>query len=414
MHRNILAISLFTTFCFIGCSTPEKTKEPSAQWIGNMHKLSQLHLELMPLVANRRDFANPKNKAEIQRDLKEMVSAAADAAHDPKAPKADPLIEYTATRFAVEARQAYAAFQVGDLQGARFALSHISDYCINCHTRANRGARDFPLTWQPELHALNTEQKIEFLLANRQYTSASQLAKTLVNDKNSVRLDPRSWQLSLARVMAMTVRVNNDPVKAEELASAVLANSGAPFYLRSDAAAWLKDIHTWQKEKAPRTEAEKYRLAVNLETKSYSDHSDMSGRRLVASLRASALLHELLENTKSPHYGEYLLHAGIVSKYLRDINMGYLDQYYFEDCIRWKPHSELAESCYVLYERASVEANPLIELEPDGASAMESRLSDLRQLAERNDTDVKPTWKSRLWDYNLNEDEKPIRKRGGQ
>ncbi len=382
-----------------GCASAPKSSKPEAKWINNMHRLSAAHLRLMPLVADAKKFADP-NRRQIRSEMKEMVATAGDILNDNKAPDADPIIKFTAARLANETRQAYAAFEMGDIQWSRFAASRTGSYCISCHTRADRGVKDFPAVWEEDLKPLNAVQRVEFLLANRRYKSALAEARELASDKSWPTRDPRAWILAIERALAMVVRVNDDPAQAEQLVSLVYANKSAPFYVRSDAGAWLRDIREWKKEsRSPRTR-DNFKAAVRL-----VDRAQAAGPRSSASLiqylRASRLVHVLLEDTQSSKYGETLLYAGIVSDSLRELNMGFLDQYYYESCINFLPHSELAESCYARLEASVRASNPFMELDVDGSWELNMRLSDFRRLAEVKSVLDDPRWERRFWEDEL-------------
>ncbi|NJL25184.1 MAG: hypothetical protein HC902_08410, partial [Calothrix sp. SM1_5_4] len=161
------------------------------------------HLRLTPLSANPKTFAEPARKQEVHMLLREFARAASSIARDDKAPNADPLIEHSAEMFFQEARQALSAYETGDIPWARYSIHRSTGYCISCHTRADRGAKDFTLQWEPKLSALDPAQRIEFLLANRQYSSALARAKELAVDVEFVKKDPRAWIVAIEKVMAM-------------------------------------------------------------------------------------------------------------------------------------------------------------------------------------------------------------------
>lgn len=405
------AISLGLVLLFARCTTVEKrSAQPSANWINNMHRLSTTYLVLMPLASDPKKFSSPENQQVIRDNLTEFAKASAQLAKDPQAPNADPVIEYTSTRFGIDGRQALAAFELGDHSWSRYALGHMTDYCINCHTRSNRGARDFPINWSLQLSGLPASQRIEMLLANRQYASALRETKALIAAQKAPQQDPRAWQVTVEKVMAMVIRADHSSDEAMALALAVMNDKTASFYIRNDAAQWVRDIQNWKKERPPKNDREKFKLAESLVGKA-SLRRSMSAN-LIPALRASGLLHELLENTKSADHPAYLYQAGLVAQSLRDINLGYLDQFYFESCIRDKPHSDLAEECFVQLQTSVSATNLFIELEPDSAYSTQSRLADLRKLAEVKDPELAPGWRNHPWDYDFDDKGKPEPKGG--
>jgi hypothetical protein len=360
-----------------------------------MHRLSNAHLRLIPLASDPKKFSDPANRDEMKNGLKEMAEAASKIVHDKNAPDADPLIAFSAARFAIEVRQANQAFNLNDTQWARYSLARAGGYCISCHTRSDRGARDFDMAWTPKLDALTPAQRVEYLLSNRRYASAMKEAMTLTREESFVKTDPRAWMNAVERAMAMAIRVRKDPASAQILAESVAANKSAPSYMRRDAAAWLGDIRQWRSEK-PAKNKNVYGSAARLVNES-AKYGPRNPAGLILNLRASAMLHEVLENQKSPRYGEALLNAGVVSQSLGNLNQGFLDQFYFERCIRGYPHSELAENCFAYLERAVTEANPYMDLEPDSAWAVKGQLEDLRKMAEVKDPLDDPRWNLKYW-----------------
>jgi hypothetical protein len=375
VKRDLVAI-ISMTFLLASCAVTPKNSVPEAGWMNNMHRLSAAHLYLLPKVANGAKFSDPALRKGISANLKAMAEAATALAQDPRAPDADPLISATTDSFAREARQAYAAFQGNDPQLARFTMSRASRYCISCHTRTDRGVRDFPVGWTSELAGLKSVEKIDFYLANRHYQSAWAEANKLAREKPSVSRDSKAWLTSIKRTMAMVVRVNDDPEQAEELAYLTFSNKQAPHYLRREAMGWVGDIREWRVDKKRKSKREPFLTAKNL----------MDVRpSFIRSLRASSILHEVLEDTNSKRYPEALLYAGLAAIELTDFGTAHLDQYYFESCIKRSPQSELAEKCYGLLEKSVLRSNPLLALDPDLAMAEEARLVEWRNLAEVRD-----------------------------
>lgn len=393
----ILLCASVTVVAVAGCASRGKSSSVDAAWISNMHKMSNAHLRLMPLAVDGSKFSDPASRETIKKSLTQMAEASNQILNDNKAPDADPLIQYTAAQLAGEVKQAFTAFEMNDLQASRFSLSRASNYCISCHTRGDRGVRDFELGWPAELSSFNPLLNVELLLANRQYRSAMAAARKLAADGTTVKRDPRSWILAIEKVLGMAVRVNKDPAQARELVTLVLNNKAAPYYIRRDASAWLDDIQQWAKESASGRKRTDFASLVKI-----VDRAQKSGpydsTALIRYLRASGLAHELLENTRSPKYAETLFYAGIVAAALRDLNMGYLDQYYYESCIDSSPHSELGEKCFSRLEASVRAANPLMEIDPSTAWPSSARLNEYRKLAEVQDMINDPRWNRRFWE----------------
>ena len=390
-------IGLAAVGWIVSCTSQPKSSQVEENWISNMHKLSAAHLRLMPIAADGRKFADPEMRGRIQGSLKQMVEASNAIMNDNRAPDADPIIKFTAAGLAAEVKQAYTAFEVNDLQWSRFALSRTSSYCISCHTRADRGVKDFEIGWTTELSALTPSQSVEFLLANRRYRSAMTAARKLAADGEQVRREPRNWILTIEKVLGMVVRVNKEPAQAEDLVELVVKNKSAPSYIRRDASTWLQDIRSWRAEEHAGRRRPDLKAVAKLVNKAEKSGPHNSAA-LIQYLRASGMTHELLENTRSSKYGETLLYAGIVADSLRDLNMGYLDQYYYESCILNQPHSELAERCYSRLEASVRISNPFLTIDPQSEWATAARRAYFRKLGKKKDPLAAPSWNRQFWD----------------
>ena len=383
------------TFVLFACASPSKNSQAGPEWISNMHRLSAAHLHLIPFVADGRKFSDPTRREEVRRHLRLMAESSTGIVEDSKAPTADPLIQFTSVEFNKDVKRAYSAFESGDHQAARFALGRTSSYCISCHTRADRGIKDFELGWTSELSQLGPLQQVEYYLANRRYKTAFTKAESLAGSESLARNEPRLWIATVQRALAMVVRVNKSATQAERLVKLVAANKGAPYYIRRDAGTWLRDIQDWRatETKGPIT----FRTAVRLVQKAQKA-GPRNSAALILHLRASGMLHELMEDSKSSRYGESLLYAGIVADSLRDLSLGSLDQYYYGSCINHQPHTELAEMCFSRLESSVRAANPFIEMDTVSEFEVNAQLAEFRKLAEVKNFIDYPIWKSRPWE----------------
>ena len=395
VHKIVLRLMVSLTFVisFVGCSSNTKNSKAEPKWISNMHQLSDVHSKLTPIVADSKKFSDPDQKRAINENLKRMVEISAAIASDSRAPNADPLIGFNAQKLVSEVNEAYSAFQVQDLPRSQFAFSRISSSCISCHTRADRGFKDFPLPWENNIKSLSKIQRVELMMANRQYKSAIAEAFDLASDPKVASQDPRAWLVTLERSLGLLIRVYKDPTQAEALVSYMLKNKSAPFYVKSDAVAWQKDIKTWKTEKS-RRKVENFDAA-----KKYFEQAAQAGPRdsvsLIKYLRASGILHELMENTKSPQYAEYLLYSGMIASSLKDLNQGYLDQYYYETCIMHEPHTDTSEKCYSLLEESVFASNPFFQLNPSYNPQLAERLNTFRRQSRIDYQIEEPLWMQR-------------------
>lgn len=380
-----LFISLsFTALLITSCVSEPKRSTAEPEWYGRMHRLSESYLNLTPLTASANNFSNPKNRSTLNAELKTLSDLGGEMARDPRSPNADPLIAFSAESFAQYSRQAFQAFKSGDFTWTRFAVQRAGDQCIACHTRADRGTKDFPLAWKPQLFNLNRGQRISFWLSNRQYSLALSEALYMAGDESQVIADAGDWMNVLEKVMTMVVRVEGSPRAAEMIVRNALGNKMVPFYLRPALEQWNRDIQNWRKTPAPKGDRERLKLAQILLLK--PSGAQAPREKFVSNLRASALLHGLLENSKFPLYPDALESSGVASENLGEHALA---QYYYESCIRELPHSTLAERCFSRLYSSLRDTNPFLDSDFIEQQSLQTKLSQLRELASAEDRTIK-------------------------
>lgn len=211
-------------------------------------------------------------------------------------------------------KQSYSAYKAGDMTWAQFSILRSSNFCIACHTRADRGIQDYPIAWKPELSAFTTSQRIEFYLANRQYSQAKREARDILSSKTKASRDPLNWMKSLSRVMTMVVRVKADFKEAESLTQLALQNDAIPFYMKADIRQWANDIRTWKTQSPARSTKDKLARAKQMLRQSQDLDARNSNAVFILNLRASNLLHEVFGPPKASQYDEALYLSGISSE----------------------------------------------------------------------------------------------------
>lgn len=335
--------SVFTlALLLLGCVSEPKRNSAEPEWYSRMHQISSTYTSVAALTADPISFSHPKNQATLSTGLKDLADLGQATAADPQAPDADPLIGYAAKNFARFSKDAYTAYKSHDFAWTKFAVRRMGDQCIACHTRADRGAKDYPLAWKPQLFNLNRPQRIDFWLSNRQYSLALSESLHLAGDGSEALADPMEWLTTLEKVMTMIVRVERSTRAAEMVTQAAVKNPLVPAYIKTDLQQWNRDIQKWKAQGKVATENERYKLAQNL-VKQQIPAPPHSHANFVSNLRISSLLHELLENSKFKYYPEVLEASGSNSENLGEFGLG---QFYYESCIREVPHSILAERCF--------------------------------------------------------------------
>ncbi len=382
---RVLRLSLIISF-FLGCTTDNSSKSATggASWYETMHRLSVNHSALTPILADPKEFYDPKNLSFIREKTNEMMKASVEMTKDTTAPNADPIIAFTAEEFSNELKAASQSLDSAKLRPAHYTLSHLGNYCISCHSRADRGSKNFPLPWASNLSHLNSTQKITYYLANRQYETAHLETEKIIQNDSILLADPNMWMLSLQKDLAVMVRVQQDLPRAQKLVSLALSAKNLPAYLMVDMKAWLTSLKDWQMEdkqsvKSPKKLEFVKRLLDQARSPKYAQNQ--SGFMIY--LRASGILHELLESSREgAGYSSALYFAGVTAEALKTVDVWKLGEHYLETCIENSPHSPVAIKCYAQLEHLALSSHPDIQLIPDMAERVKASLAKFKDLSQ--------------------------------
>ncbi|MCB9073354.1 MAG: hypothetical protein H6623_07010 [Bdellovibrionaceae bacterium] len=379
--KNFIVSLAFLLFIF-ACSTQKNANNNGRGWYNNMHRLSADLSSLTPVLYAQEKYYNPNNLDFLKDKVADMADGASEILHDTTAPK-DPIIAFAAQQLEQDLRTSSAFVKVGNLQPARTILSQVGNYCISCHTRSDRGTQNFSSLTAPELEGLNSWQKSQFHLVNRQYQTAYNEIFQTFSQKKNASYDFHGWLSTVYKNLAVIIRVREDLKQAQTFIEALLNDTSLPYYIRHDAGAWLKSIKAWRTESSVKNNAAKVNLAEVKKLIAQAKKEPYTQRQsgLIIYLRASGILHQLLEKTSSSSYPETLYYAGIVAEALKKIDLWRLGEHYFETCIHTTPHTLLAEQCYAQMEWAIQQENPLSYMNPDYAQVLVKKMEDLKALA---------------------------------
>jgi soluble cytochrome b562 len=352
--------------------------------MNNMHRLSENHSSIVHLVSDPKEFYNPKNTPFLRRKTNDMVVAAVEMTKDATAPNANPIIDFTTQAFSQELQHASQLLEAGQLEAARFSLSNIGNYCVSCHSRADRGSVNFPLPWATNLSKLSSLQKANFYLANRQYELAHQETEKIIQDSVLMVQDPNGWMLLIQKDLSVILRVQNDLPRAEKLVATALKNRKLLDYMKYDIQAWSETLKAWKLEDIQKAKGSKnITFVTKLITKAKTPKYAVGQAGLILYLRASAILHELMEVSKDKsNYGLVLYYAGISAEALKNIDVWKLGEHYFEVCIESSPYSIVAQNCYQQLENLTLSSYPNMKLIPDLEKRLQKRLAKFRDLSQ--------------------------------
>lgn len=346
--------SSLLSFAATETSKPAQKAAQKTAWSKKMQQLYALLSELLSDSSSPTRFSAPKNRARIEKNVTELSRAAHSLGKD--SPDADPTVRVLATLFADETKRAAQEFRRGNQEYSRTVIQGVSSYCIACHTRSNTGKQMQSLPLEPRGPELTILERGTFFAATRQYDRALAEFRKIIQNSALASQDPIAWERAIRYALAITVRVKSDPDLTLDIADRVLSTPGAPYFMKQDAAVWKKSVTTWKEEpvRHESTAAGLMAEATRLMDGARAQQQYPLDRSAdVDYLRASAKIHDLMR--KAPD-GELLqqafLMAGVTYEVLRTLNLGELNEIYYEACIRRDPQSPLARTCFERYEQS--------------------------------------------------------------
>ena len=398
LRRSSLA--LFKSICLItflalGACSSKPAPAPSAEkaenatqapttWQAKMQGLSKTLSDLLPLVASRAKFNDPKNMDKITADTQQLKTLA----HSLKmggSPNSDPTMRVMSSLFNDDLERALEGLRGGNPDYSRQILKDTTAYCIECHTQTNNGP-DFPrLNLTVDTNELTSLEQAEFFSATRQFGPALEAYKRVLADQSLAKTDPFAWEQAARSALAIVVRVKMDTKETGALLAKIEALPTLPVSTKRAIKTWKKSLKEWQKEpRKPLKTAEavlsKSNSLINEAQKLQEfplDHSED-----ILYFRAGSLLHDLLatQDRSTEQTARALYLSGVVSETTRDMNFWTLHETYYEQCIQVLPHSKQAKECYEHLNdsvTAGYSGSSGTRIPPE----VQTRLNKLRELA---------------------------------
>jgi cytochrome c553 len=351
--RILTLVSLNLAIASTVFAAPKQSQNgPSVQQ--TMHSLVQPLTELCELSSSALRFSkNQKRVSELLKTFADKTriiqtqfkSKAGESDFDPTADFQIQILKDTVQRAQVEVKR-------GNPLYASALTRTLPQACMGCHSRMDLGSQ-FPM--KPKIpQGLTLTEQVSYLSALRHYDAALEtIEKSLQNDQ-ILKENRLSWENALNQGMILAIRVKRDPALAHKLIEAALRSKDLPSYLKNRFESWKTSIEAWAKEPSRKIETPKGLLAegkrlyaLALEAQKYP--MDRSG--WIYLLRSTEVLHRLMRTSGNESFvAEASFLLGTAYEALWGIGDSALHEIYLENCIRKKPHSPIASSCYVRLE----------------------------------------------------------------
>jgi hypothetical protein len=243
------------------------------------------------------------------------------------------------------------SFKEGNKAYSRYMLQSSLQMCVACHTRT--ASPDFVLP-EAELKNADPLQRGDFFFATRQFDKGRAAYESILSkSEKTFSLDQmRNATLSLAIYYA---RVKDDPKGGWEFFQKLAKDKKLTSNLRTEVKAWSDDFESWAKERSSReltmTESELLKRARILLK---GDREGRSGSFNIRRLRASALLHRVLETPgeKTPSKGQALLYLGQIYHRMQYQLFFRFGEMYLKACITDYKKEKIAQECYESLKQA--------------------------------------------------------------
>jgi hypothetical protein len=338
----------------IGFSLAHAAKPNGTLWRAQMNGMSEALQDVLPDLFNPALSFSPEYKAKVKKiyDLSRTVDI---LGHTKMAPDPDPVLPYIAKALKSDLATAYENLTPTNVRFSKDVLRSSISYCVACHTKSNEGSQ-FPLltAFEKPMQQMRWVDKINVLVATRQFDSALDLAKTQLGTQEDPPIPSLDVEKAVRAALTVAVRVKADAEIAADLCRRTLLSPAVPENFKETVNVWMSDINSWKNETSKKAidKATLLKMARGL-TSSAGKESEIPANSEVRYLRASNLMQQVLSLKPSSHESaEALYTIGRTYELLQDLGLWTLHEIYFEACINTAPQTQLSLKCFKRYEEA--------------------------------------------------------------
>ncbi len=252
--------------------------------------------------------------------------------------------------------------------------------CVSCHSRFAQ-ARDFPA------RGAKTDRdtfagslaEADFLVATRQFDKGSAALLRLARDTDNLGISAGDSFDALKHWLLVEVRVKARYLPAAETIKSIQRESRFDGYRDSILEAWVADLKDLANFDGGAGDLSY--VGLLLENRLDNESIEAQERRLVKTLRATAILHQMLSTKLPPEQRREALYLlGYAYEQIPIASLEGFGDAYLEQCIEDFPGTEQARKAYRLYKDS-------VEVQATGSGGIHlddeqlNRLSELRKLA---------------------------------
>lgn len=299
----------------------------------------------------------PSPPRETQKAVLSSLRKLQDLSHDVAPALAheagDPVMLFLNFDLRTQLKSIEAAYSDRAYEKAHSLLRQSTQYCASCHAlSAKKYGREGPFAW-PDPQGLSELERGEYLSASRRHEEAMLAYEHALQDRKLKSKEPNLWQRAMVNLLALTIRIRQDPSITLEMISARLEEGSYSPQQTSLLKTWRIAAKNWAKEKQESSADPSVVLAKARELleKGGKLNQGQNQGGYVELLRAASLLNGLTLSLASPDdKAEAYFLTGQVNEKLKDVFLWMRPQVYYEACIRLKPHTSLAKSCFSAWQ----------------------------------------------------------------
>lgn len=329
------------------------------------------------LLLNLRSYQDPTpdQKNRLMIALKTLKGIAADVQPLLVHTGAEPVMSFISFDLFKNLLRLEAAINAGTFSYARYLLRQITHYTIPWQQgQTAKSASALQFTEPPA--SLSDLDKAEYYAAIKKYEEAMLAYERVLNDKQFRKTRPDIWERAVENLMAITIRIRNDPHITLEMTSALRDESASSPAQKEMLLAWRNSAKAWTTENVAQKMSGQELLTKAQQIADKGQQLSAKGRNLgmIEYLRAMSLLNELAavqpnEGIKAKGFQQ----AGRTSEKLQNVFIWMHADAYYEACIRARPHSAESRECMKLFETFQTQEKDVV---PD-----RDKLKQLSELA---------------------------------
>ncbi len=262
----------------------------------------------------------------------------------------EPLLRYISLEPSVQWAQIESIYLHGNYDHARYLLRHLVQTCVACHASTPRKT-SLSMPFPKASPVLNDTERSEYLSILRRSREATLGYEEVLSLKSVRDNQPEVWESALAHMLALTIRVRNDPHITLELVSKLSEIGGYTPEQKEMLLAWRQAAKSWTREvkKKNRSSGELKVKLLQLVSEGERASRVAAKHGYVDYLRALNLVDEIAAKGEGDKTMAFRT-GGETSEKLQASFYWIYPEVYYEACIRSLPNSTESNKCWQNFE----------------------------------------------------------------